>query len=180
MPDETENPELTAVSVALTSLAPSAGRLDRDQILYRAGQASMRHGQWPWPTATALLAVVSLGLGIYVLRPPEPQTLERIVYVHVPIAHKIPEKTRDETPSYAPPPSSDSIVPSGTPVARFSGTSLSDSSPFSYYQLEQVALRWGVEELPETRVPTVSVSPIRLEQPADLYRHDASLPDQTP
>src|SRR6516164_3350970 len=83
MPEETYDPELATVESALASLAPSAGRLDRDQLLFRAGQASARQLRWPWAVASALLAALAIGLGVIAFWRSEPQRGERIVYVQV-------------------------------------------------------------------------------------------------
>jgi hypothetical protein len=60
--------ELTALEVALRQLTPAQGALDRDRLMYLAGQASAAPARangfhLPWPLATAALALVSLGLG---------------------------------------------------------------------------------------------------------------------
>jgi hypothetical protein len=143
MPEETYDPELATVESALASLAPSAGRLDRDQLLFRAGQASARQLRWPWPVASALLAALAIGLGVIAFWRSEPQRGERIVYVQV-----------------EPPASSSRVVPGdSSAVSAGSETSVTDSppsSPISYYRLEQVALRWGVEGLPNPRTDASS------------------------
>ena len=137
MSKEAHDPDLAGVAEALARLAPSAGRFNRDQLLFRAGQVSVPRSRWPWPASTALLAVAAIVLGIAASRRPTAETIERVVYVQ--------------------PPASPSALPADVgPVASQTDESLdagstSPSSPLSYYRLEQVALRWGVESLPPPR-----------------------------
>lgn len=78
MSEERRQPELNDLEMALTGLKPTAPGLDRDQLMFRAGQHSARRRAWPWPVATVALALVAGGLGgLLVARP----TIEQIVYV---------------------------------------------------------------------------------------------------
>jgi hypothetical protein len=71
--------ELQALEAALAGLAPAAGGVDRDRLMYRLGQQSIapRAAGWRWPLATAALALVAgtLALGLWV------NPRERVVYV---------------------------------------------------------------------------------------------------
>lgn len=71
--------ELQALEAALAGLAPAAGCVDRDRLMYRLGQQSIapRAVGWRWPLATAALALVAglLALGLWV------NPRERVVYV---------------------------------------------------------------------------------------------------
>lgn len=66
MQAEPLKPELAALEAALASLTPQAPRLDRDRLMFQAGQAAPRRraGAWLWPCATAaslaLAAVLAL------------------------------------------------------------------------------------------------------------------------
>lgn len=93
--DEELPTELAAVENALRDLSPSLGQLNRDRLMYLAGQASAslslgeRAGvrvpshpaphQIAWPLATAALALVSLTLGGFLIFTQHGG--ERIVYV---------------------------------------------------------------------------------------------------
>jgi len=50
MSESTSDPKLAALEKSLTALVPVPGRIDRDQLLFRAGQASVRTRFWLWPT----------------------------------------------------------------------------------------------------------------------------------
>jgi hypothetical protein len=82
MSQEPLNPDLAAVEKALASLAPRASTIDRDRLMFLAGQAvgTPPRTRWLWPlsTAASLLLAVSLVL-LLVARPA--QTVERIVYL---------------------------------------------------------------------------------------------------
>jgi hypothetical protein len=79
------NPELAAVEAALASLVPKASGVDRDRLMFLAGQAAARprRGAWLWPCATAASLLLAAALGITIVVHGGPRTLERIVYVPV-------------------------------------------------------------------------------------------------
>jgi len=78
MSEERLSPELSAIEAALASLAPGPSRVDRDRVMFLAGQAAARTagktrgriGGWLWPAATAasLLLAATLGAAL-ALRP---------------------------------------------------------------------------------------------------------------
>ena len=85
-------PELKAVEAELAALLPRDDRLDRERLIFRAGQASVtrpaargafaRSG-WAWPASLAgMTAVAATLLAMLVARPELP---ERIQFVRVPV-----------------------------------------------------------------------------------------------
>ena len=90
------DPELASFADDLRGLAPRAGGLDRDVLLFAAGRVSAKAGRWR--AAAAGLAALSLALGVLLAARPAPPVVERVV--HVPVE---PEPT-PEPPSVAPPP----------------------------------------------------------------------------
>jgi hypothetical protein len=92
-------PDLKAFEAALVGLVPAGSRIDRDRLMYRAGAAAATSAtQSPptlfsrlpamlWPTATAAMLLVTLGLGALVAMR---QPTERIVYVDRPAARTNP------------------------------------------------------------------------------------------
>jgi hypothetical protein len=166
MPEESNNPELASVAAALASLAPSAGRLDRDQILFRAGQASAPRSRGPWPALCAALAAAAVVLGVFAVRQREPRTIERIVLVpkdvpvpRIPIARNEPAAPSSESANQ--------------------GSDWPPPSPLSYYRLEQVASRWGVEELPVPVSSTVVEADTTPERMMERRMQDAYFSDIT-
>jgi hypothetical protein len=118
MSEQPRDPALTALEAALAALKPAPDGIDRDGLLFRAGQASVRRPSWLWPGAAAVLAV--LLAGVLVWRPVK--VVERIVYVEVPAP-------QTDSPGY------DAVTLPEPPV------------PEGYLRLRQLVLRDGVEAL---------------------------------
>jgi len=78
--------ELRAIEAEWARLSPRTDRLNRDRIMYLAGQASVagrtegRFPGWFWPTSCAGMTAVAAVLVAMVLLRPEPQVVERLVY----------------------------------------------------------------------------------------------------
>lgn len=82
--------ELKAIEADLATLAPRNDRLNRERLLFLAGQASVRdtvvyqkarvHG-WIWPAAFAAMTTVAAALFVMLLAQPGTALVERIVYV---------------------------------------------------------------------------------------------------
>ena len=83
MPLEEHDPTLAGLEAALAALAPMPGRIDRDALLFRAGQASVPRRGWAWPGAAATLGVLAATLGALLAVRPATKPVERIVYVYV-------------------------------------------------------------------------------------------------
>ena len=77
---------------SLSSLAPRAARLDRDRLMFLAGQASGGRqppvvmasspaSRWSWPAAFSAMTALAASLLVMLLNRPEPQVIERIVRV---------------------------------------------------------------------------------------------------
>jgi hypothetical protein len=140
--------ELKKLESALRNLTPRTALLNRDQLMYLAGQASaMSAGaqgvhiddarsftplrrNW-WPVATAALALFSLGLGGLLIHATRPS--ERVVYVEV------SRGTNDGGGLTAGSFSQANNVTVGTSSA---------SSEGSYFQLRNLVLTHGIEALP--------------------------------
>ena len=86
-------PGLTEFERALGALSPMPARLDRDRLIFLAGQAASRRskaGRWVWPAVAASLAVVALGEAALLANRPEPRVIERLVVVHDPAPRPAP------------------------------------------------------------------------------------------
>jgi hypothetical protein len=121
------DPALDALAGALRGLAPRAGGLDRDALMFRAGRASAPR-RWAWPLATAASAAAALALGVLMWARPEPapRVVERVVYL----------------PAESPPRAPDQPAPS--PGDAGTGT----GSWSSYLQMLPRVARWGFDGLP--------------------------------
>jgi len=97
------NDDMCAFEAALASLTPAASSVDRDQIMYLAGQAAGRAvarsplapARWFWPCATAASLLVAVTVAVIAISR-GPQIVEKIV--HVPA-----KKTTSVTPATATP-----------------------------------------------------------------------------
>jgi hypothetical protein len=162
MSSETHDPELAALAKALAALAPAAGRLDRDQILFRGGQASIKGRRWLWPGVAALLALVAGAEGLSKVLRPAPQRVQCVVYQR--------------------------IVPPASPVEQFAGQRAAPwnaSSPasqeieprdaaLSYLRLQRLVLARGVDALPNPRAAASDgeLGPLRGALPKNLSLND--------
>ena len=124
------------------SLEPARSRIDRDLVMFRAGQASVRPSRLrrrAWNVIAASLALVALGEGVLLAHRPPPQIVKEVVVVREP----------------APAP----VVPLVEQSVAEMPVSLPSESPFSLGQTayqRQVAqvLRYGLDGLPAS--PTVA------------------------
>lgn len=85
-------PELKAIEAELASLTPRTDRLDRERLIFLAGQQSVAAGhigattrvrRWGWPAAFSAMTAVAASLLVALLLQGEPQVEVRIVKVPV-------------------------------------------------------------------------------------------------
>jgi hypothetical protein len=138
MSEPTSDPKLAALEKSLSALVPLPGRIDRDQLLYRAGQASARSRTWLWPTTTTFFAVLAAILGSAVAVQTKPTPVERIVYV--PIPQPSPSKT--DSPSQG-----DMVLASRANSSRLETDDVRTGS-VAYLKELNFAVRWGADALP--------------------------------
>lgn len=135
---ELPEPELTGLEASLARLRPQVGGLNRDQVLFRAGQASAGRS-WGWPAA-ALSFGVAIILAVAWWHQPSLEPEIRIVYVPQPAPPApppvSPEVTRPQTKPGSPP-------------------------ELAYLHLREQVLRLGVDGLP----PLPPLPPASAERP---------------
>jgi hypothetical protein len=128
-----EEQELKKLESALSGLTPRPVHLDRDGLLFEAGRRSVRPS-WLWPgAALGMTAVASLLLVALISRPNV--TPERVIQ----IVHE-PAPAQPDRP----------ITPPLAGVAP--ETDEHPVHPSSFWWLQQMALRDGVEQLPVPEV----------------------------
>lgn len=103
MSQDRVNPDLEATQSAFSSLQPAPSRVDRDRLMYLAGQAASaassvdvrrpRAGWW-WPCSTAASLLVAATFASLWLARGEPEV--RIVYRDPPVAVPQPPNEPDE------------------------------------------------------------------------------------
>jgi hypothetical protein len=108
MSEEPLNRDSASLEEELRRLAPRPSRIDRERLMFLAGQASPARGEfsqtfsqasrraWPWPLAMAAMTTVAGFLGVLLVQRPAQVMVERVVYVEV-------EKPSAETPATAAP-----------------------------------------------------------------------------
>jgi hypothetical protein len=87
MSQNPNDPELKAIAASLGSLEPARSRIDRDLVMFRAGQASVRPSRWhrrAWNVIAASLALVALGEGVLLAHRPPPLIVKEVVVVREP------------------------------------------------------------------------------------------------
>jgi hypothetical protein len=141
MSGESHEPELAALAQALAGLAPTAGRLDRDELLFRAGQAALRRRAWLWPSVAAGLALLAGTFSLSEVLRPAPQRVQCIIYQRL----EPPVDSWVDKQSVA----QDAARPSSAEPERH-------AAPLSYLRLERLVLAWGVDALPNPRAAASS------------------------
>jgi hypothetical protein len=132
MSERGEGARLTPLEGALRALAPRPAALDRDALLFRAGQAAARRG-WGWPLAAAVSSAAAAVLAVALVTRPGPAprviTVTRFVERVAPASVPVPPG-----PQYPP------AEPAG--VAWEPG-------PTPYFRLQEQVSRWGLDGLPD-------------------------------
>jgi hypothetical protein len=152
MSENIDDRQLKAFEDVLASLAPRPGQIDRDRLMYCAGQRSASHRRWIWPVATFTLGVGTAVLGLASLARPVAQPIERIVYVNAPG----PDAAKSDASS-----------------EMLHAISKDNRPPIAerddYLRLRQQALRWGIENLPALpAAPVVHALPMNIDRLLDI------------
>ncbi len=137
MSEQPPDAALAALEQALAALAPAPGRLDRDQLMFRAGRASVPRRGWLWPATAAALVLLSSGLGLTLALRPDRPAVERIVY-------KYKERPAPVQPQRA-------VTPDRPRVAPAAAAPAEDPSPAAtpHLRLQEQILRWGLDAVPD-------------------------------
>jgi hypothetical protein len=137
--EERMNPELAAFEATLGGLRPQPATMDRDRVMYRAGQAAAARPRSRWrilavcsgPVALAANLLLAITLSTLLAAHHKPPIVERIVYV--------------PTSSVAP-----AALPGEHPLAFRATPDLTTGSDLSQYlKLRREILKHGVDALPE-------------------------------
>jgi hypothetical protein len=167
MSHENIDPKLLALESALASLAPAPGRLDRDQMLFRAGRATSRT-RLVWPCTSVALAALVAGMGMLLALRPDAAPTVRIVYVPV----------MEQNPTSAEPMENlSSAADYARPTTDAASARL---QPLSCYQLERLAQRWGLDALPDAAAAADGEDPAPARRLLDARVSVDSLDAQIP
>jgi hypothetical protein len=161
MSDHIHQAELAALEAALKGLAPAPATLDRDQLFFRAGQASLPRRRWLTRVTIASLTLAVGILAALLVLQPQPQRVEHVVVVTVPV----PTPMQPVDVPVAPPP--ESLPDPSTPAP------LTPVFSTHYLRTRDQALRWGVESLPEPDPTPLADLPQRPTSMLDLLRGES-------
>ena len=165
MPQESHERELEQLARGLAALVPSTGSLDRDRILFQAGQASRRGSLNIWRSGTLAALLAAAAIFVVDRIRPAPVPVETLVYVPV----EVPAKEAQET--FAP----DSAVATARPGPSSEPTVMRQDDSLSAYQLQETVMRDGFEGLPLSGAlasagPVLSAEDWRQGRFSDLFK----------
>jgi hypothetical protein len=156
MPEQPGPAEIAALEQSLAALTPLPSSLDRDRLMFRAGQATWSRRRWLWPAATAAMAAVAAGLGATMaFRPSVPaqvKVAERIVYIKAKEPAPASPAGRREAP--------EPTLPEPSPAERPGTVAFS----MSRLQLQNQLLHWGLDGLPSLPPPPARKPPVSLQR----------------
>lgn len=162
--EQTDEPLDRESERLLHRFAPLAARLDRDRILYLAGQASVEipaavtpaavapaaiapaprnRIAWFWPASTAAMTCVSAALMLVLLSRPAP--VERIVVRDRIVAPPAPSAAVAPIAASVPKKRSDDLSPTENPLLVAIERIAKSSSPDSYLRARNLALAQGLD-----------------------------------
>jgi len=148
MPEEIRGQSLEAVETALAALAPLPARIDRDHLMYRAGQSTAPRPIGMWRGLSAGLAVLSVALGAALVMRPSQQPREHIVYrgTLLPPPQAAPQRRPSAPPDTAP-----------------AGDETSTPAASDRLTLEDQVLRWGLDGLPDAPAAAPAEQPLTVD-----------------
>jgi hypothetical protein len=136
MSEDVRDEGLAALETALAGLAPSPPALNRDRLLFRAGQESVPRRARRWQWATGLLAVTAACLGVALVLRPEPPAVVQVV---------IKDRALPQPPAPGPDPQPVPVRQPGPPAPAAEAP---DRAGVEAALLRREMLRWGVDGLP--------------------------------
>ena len=145
--------DVKELEAALVALVPAAPAIDRDRLMFRAGQASARSQPRLWQVSTAALALVSAGLVTTLVLRPAPEPIVKLMRVPQ-IVDPSPEA--NEAP---------------TPVEFTSAPSYEPEVPrqAAYLRMARDVLRWGLDGLGQApAAPPARAQPMTLQHLREL------------
>ncbi len=139
-PDEKDLSELER---ALGGLQPARAGFDRDRLMFQAGRAA---AQGPrrllWPAAAAFMTAVAASLGLFLALRPAAEQVVQVVYIDREITVPQPAPPKSPEPQPAP--------------EREGAASPSVLATLSYWRLQEIVVRHGIDALPEPAAPAAT------------------------
>lgn len=138
----------------LGKLLPRPSRLDRDRLLFLAGQASVcspaplrqpERRRWLWPAVSAVSTAAAIALAVLLALRPEPRVVREIVYLGRPE----PSRAETEEPGVvAPEFARKAFGSTGRAMAESTGSGGGFTGP-NYLELRRRVFEVGLAALPE-------------------------------
>jgi hypothetical protein len=134
---------LSRLANSLAVLQPRVRPLDRDALMFRAGQASVPRTGWKWPLAASLSSFLAVVLGAtLVLRAAQGPAV-----VSVPKPMPPMRNWQDQ------PPAVPFAAPPGAPTTPSPYSSTEEPPLPRHLQIQEQILRWGLDGLPAAPAP---------------------------
>jgi hypothetical protein len=142
------------VERALRELAPAPGGLDRDRLMYRAGQIAAPRTTLLWPASTVVLGAAAVFLAVLLVAGWEARQ-----FANLPVPAPTPVPRPIEKAPLQP---SRPMGPEATPVSAEDQERTSD---LVHFRMQDQVMRWGLDAVPapppdtgpETQVPPITV-----------------------
>jgi len=135
----TSDSELSAIEAALGSLAPARSRIDRDLVMFRAGQSTARapsSTRRAWVVSALSLGLIAMAEGLLLAYRPPPRVVEKVIVVREPAG-----------PGAESPPERALVFVAPAPAPRLSGEPLALGRT-AYERMAEQVLRYGLDGLP--------------------------------
>jgi hypothetical protein len=145
---------------ALQALTPAAPVLDRDRLMFLAGQAG-RGPTLPWKVTSGIFAIASVVLAVLLVVRPAPEIQVVTVVVPAPVPKEFPLHKPKDSPS-------PEQIPVQEPYNRL--------PDLASYRLQQQIMRFGAESLPSLSDPGALPN----EPPVTVDRIGKMSPTTTP
>lgn len=153
--EELRDEELRELESALASMSPRASGIDRDRLLFMAGQVSpqsdavvsapRRRYRWIWPAVSAVSTAAAVVLGVLLALRPEPRIVREVVYIDRPAEASAESTNARSSPETEP------LWPSSVTAGAESDTWPRDRGlpKHNYLELRRRVFEVGLAALPE-------------------------------
>jgi hypothetical protein len=160
MAESNRDADLNALGKDLQGLMPRACPINRDAVMFRAGQASVPWN-WKWPFATALSSCVAVTFAAALLLQPALPSPTIQPYYSGPIRGPIPPPAASWSSNDPP---GGPMTPGDVMTANEEPLPTPDTA---YFHAQDSLLRWGLDGLP---MPPLAAPPPALEKREMLLR----------
>lgn len=159
MAQQDYDPDLNHLGRQLRGLTPRPCPIDRDAVMFRAGQASVPRN-WLWPVATALSTCLAITFGAALLVQPALDHRVEVAPGRQPSPHNYGSTVQDFSPQNGP-----GETPDEPTIAA--EEDVWPAPQTGYFHAQNNVLRWGLDGI---AVPPPASAPRPAEKPEMLLR----------